>query len=174
MAGRSSGRSPEQALRVSPDQASARPDPLREDRVYHGIKSADGKARILVEYVVFGLTERGGAEVVRELHPAYDVFSWGYNGGGPAEAGRAVLADALEVADPDCFGELRGDFCFDIVTQLPAEWRLRRGAVLRWVRGWCAEHDVTRLPHAVTQPPPANPYWPPQPLAPNIVDNLAG
>jgi len=162
MAGRSSDTSPEQALRASQDQARARPDPLREDRVYHGIKSADGKARILVEHVSFGLTEHDAVEAVRELHPpAYGGFSWGYNGGGPAEAARAVLADALEVADPDSFGELRSDFCFDIVTQLPTEWRLRRGAVLRWARGWCAEHDVTRLPHAVTQPPPANPFWPP-------------
>ncbi len=36
------------------------------------------------------------------------------------------------------------------------EFRLRRGAVLRWVRGWYAEQQITDLPAAVATLPPIN------------------
>jgi hypothetical protein len=42
--------------------------------------------------------------------------------------------------------------------QLGDEWRLRRGAALRWVRGWYAEHDLTGAPRSVLSPPAISPY----------------
>ena len=56
------------------------------------------------------------------------------------------------------FIALRVDFCWDVRSQLCEEWRLRRGAVLRWVRGWYAERGITALPQAVAQLPPIDPH----------------
>ena len=44
---------------------------------------------------------------------------------------------------------LRNDFTFDVMSQLADERRLRLGAVLRWVRGCYAEHDLDHPPKAV-------------------------
>lgn len=98
-------------------------------------------------------------------------FNWGYNGTGPLRAAAAILADALSLGDPaDCGMDpfsprpdtilitLRGDFTWDVTSQLCEEWRLRRGAVLRWVRGWYAEHGITGIPAAAAQLPPISPY----------------
>ncbi|GAA4024940.1 hypothetical protein GCM10022247_56730 [Allokutzneria multivorans] len=145
-----------------------------EDRTYHGIDHPDGQAaaRIFVEVSQYGPTERelahqDGRLRLRELH-AFDEdrgggFGWGYNGGGPSRAASAVLADALDepqerydfptsvdrVAD-----RLRKDFCEDVLSQLCGEWRLRRGAVLRWARGWYAQQGITPLPSALAALPP--------------------
>ena len=70
--------------------------------------------------------------------------------------------------DPDPFSPwphttlttLRGDFTWDVTSQLCEEWRLRRGAVLRWVRDWYAEHGITGLPAAAAQLPPISPHPP--------------
>ena len=145
------------------------------DWAYHGIgprMSADGRAHIMVEDVAFGPTERQDTAVLRELaEPAYGGFLWGYNGSGPLWAAAAILADALGLGDPAACGidaaspqrddtliALRGDFTWDVTSQLCEEWRLRRGAVLRWVRGWYAEHGITNLPQAAAQLPPINPH----------------
>jgi hypothetical protein len=69
MAGRSSDTSPEQTLRASQDQCQGTRQIRRVRIGYHGFKSADGKARILVEHVSFCLTEHDVVEAVRELHP---------------------------------------------------------------------------------------------------------
>ena len=53
---------------------------------------------------------------------------------------------------------LRNDFTFDVMSQLGDEWRLRRGAVFRWVRGWYVEHDLDRPPRTVLSPPAISPY----------------
>jgi len=37
-------------------------------------------------------------------------------------------------------------------TAMPRRIRLRRGAVLRWVRGWYVEHDLDRPPRIVLGP----------------------
>ena len=55
------------------------------------------------------------------------------------------------------FSELCSDFCWNVLTQLCEEWRMRRDAVLRWVRGWYAEHGIADLPQAAVQPPSACP-----------------
>jgi hypothetical protein len=146
------------------------------DWTYHGIgplTAADDGAHILVEVTEFGPTERQKITVLRELaEPPYG-FHWGYNGGGPGRAAAAILADALSLGDPDTcgigtaasplnttLGELRFDFCWDVLTQFCAEWRMRRGAILRWVRGWYAEHGFIDLPQAAVQLPPAYPHPP--------------
>jgi hypothetical protein len=160
-----------------PRAAAGRPP---GDWTYHGLGplvTEDERAHILVEVTEFGPTERQKVTVLRELaEPAYGGFNWGYNGGGPGRAAAAILADALDLGDPDTcgigpaasprnitLGDLRFDFCWDVLTQFCEEWRMRRGAVLRWVRGWYAEHGITDLPQAAVQPPPASPH-PPAPL----------
>ena len=111
----------------------------------------------------------GRVAILRELPaPSSGDFGWGYNGSGLNWAAKAVLADALKLSDPGRIGIgpgredstlslLRQDFCWDVTTQLCDELRMRRGSVLRWVRGWYAEHGIADLPAAAVQPPPANP-----------------
>lgn len=173
MGGKSHSRIVKSVTAASPDQAGPQRDHSRDDWAYHGIGptgSADGAAHIVVEDTVFGLTERKGIPVLRELAtPAYGGFSWGYAGGGPARAAAAVLADALGLGDPDSCGlgalrpgdvltRLSIDFCWDVMIQLCDEWRLRRGAILRWIRGWYAEQGIPNLPPAAVQLPPCDPY----------------
>jgi len=157
------------------DGPRARPSRLLYDWTYHGtgpVMSADDRAHILVEDVESGPAERQGAAVLRELaEPADGGFGWGCNGTGPLRAAAAILADALSLGDPAGCGPdpfspwpdtilttLRGDFTWDVTSQLCEEWRLRRGAVLRWVRDWCAEHGITGLPTAAAQLPPVSPH----------------
>jgi hypothetical protein len=62
-------------------------------------------------------------------------FGWGYNGGGTSRAAAVILADALNLGDPVKCGmlvRLREAFCLDVLSQMCKEFRLRRGAVLRW------------------------------------------
>jgi hypothetical protein len=120
----------------------------------------------LVEKPESGPTERANAPVFRVLCPkdeeTFGGFGWGYNGGGTSRAAAAVLADALDLGDPDACGmtmlayprndtlvELREDFCVDVLAQFPAEWRIHRRAVLRWARGWYAEHNIAAVPEAI-------------------------
>lgn len=148
---------------------------LRDDGdwTYHGVwrsASLEEKARIFVEHTVFGSSERAGIPVLRELPgQRWGGFGWGYNGGGPSRVAQAVLADALELSDSGRVGLgperedptfclLRQDFCWDVTTQLCDEWRMRRGTVLRWVRGWYAEHDIADLPAAAARLSPASPH----------------
>jgi len=78
-------------------------------------------------------------------------FGWGYNGGGTSAAAELILGDAT--GEQPSF-DLREAFCEDILMQLCDNWRLSRGAVLRWVRGWYTEHDKDALmPAPVASPP---------------------
>jgi hypothetical protein len=44
------------------------------------------------------------------------------------------------------------------MSQMPHdEWRIRRSAILRWVRGCCA-HEGTEPPAAAVGLPPASPF----------------
>lgn len=177
MGGKSEKRKVKPTAAASQDQdgPGVRPSQSLYDWAYHGtgpLMSADDRAHIRVEDVVFGTTERRGVAVLRELaEPPGGGFNWGYNGTGPLRAAAAILADALGLGDPaDCGMDpssprpdatliaLRGDFTWDVTSQLCEEWRLRRGAVLRWARGWYAEHGITSLPAAAAQLPPASPY----------------
>lgn len=145
-----------------------------EDWVYHGVvnQPSQEQPRIFVEQVAFGPTERQSVSVLRELIPPPDGgFLWGYTGGSPARAAQALLTDALALPTLGALDRtgarkgydtlsvrLRNDFIFDVMSQLGDEWRLRRGAVLRWVRGWYVEHDLNHPPRAVLSPPAISPY----------------
>ncbi|WP_331736674.1 hypothetical protein OG426_55145 (plasmid) [Streptomyces canus] len=149
-----------------------------EDCTYHGVQdgpeTGNGDeaewqpARILVENPEFGPTERQDVTVLRELaEPEAGGFGWGYNGGGTSAAAAAILADALDLGDPDKCGigyatypedevlvQLREDFCDDVLSQLCDEWRLRRGVVLRWSRAWYLQRGISELPAALRELPP--------------------
>ena len=145
------------------------------DWTYHGIDgvvSGDDEARILVEEVEWGPTEREDVTVLRELVPQPDEggFLWGYTGGGPTRAAAAILADALNLPGPGpgefhgtrwqddrIWISLRNDFCVDVLSQLCHEWRLRRGVILRWIRGWYAEQALTSIPQAAIDLPVIEP-----------------
>ncbi|MEV0649907.1 DUF6166 domain-containing protein [Phytomonospora sp. NPDC050363] len=143
---------------------------------YHGIPGgvdAAGNyrsARILVETAEPGPTERERARLLRELVDE-DGYGWGYNGSGTSNAAAAILADALELGDPDTIGmsmaahpenrvltELREDFCVDVLAQACDEWRMSRGAILRWARGWYLQHGDPDLPTSLAKLPPVPPY----------------
>jgi len=142
------------------------------DWTYHGIDGGDDEARVLVEEMEWGPTERQNVTVLRELlpQPGEGGFLWGYTGGGPTRAAAAILADALDLPgpgpgefhgtrmldDPVWVG-LRNDFSADVLSQLCSEWRLRRGAILRWARGWYTEQGLTSIPQAVMHPPVIDP-----------------
>ncbi|MFF3275961.1 hypothetical protein ACFYWU_34235 [Streptomyces chrestomyceticus] len=151
---------------------------VHEDRTYHGIQHGPEShrndaeewqpTRIFVEKPEFGPTERQRVTVLRELaEPEDSGFGWGYNGGGTSAAAAAVLADALDLGDPDECGigyvspseddvlaQLREDFCDDVLSQLCDQWRLRRGVILRWALAWYLQRGITVLPAALTELPP--------------------
>lgn len=145
------------------------------DWTYHGIDglvSGDDEARILVEAVEWGPTEREDVTVLRELVPQQGEggFLWGYTGGGPTRAAAAILADALDLPGPrpgELYGtrwqddrtwiRLRNDFCVDALSQMCPEWRLRRDVILRWVRGWYSEQGLTNVPPAAIDLPVIEP-----------------
>jgi Family of unknown function (DUF6166) len=130
-----------------------------EDRTYHGTNRDDGEPdewfRLVAELSEFGPTEREAPYQLRELVSEISDLGWGYNGTGTSATADAILRDALNLAPTDDLPvELREDFCEDIVAHFPEEFIIRRGAVLRWVRGWAAGRGVTDLPAVVTDPPP--------------------
>jgi hypothetical protein len=124
---------------------------------------------------------------LRELaEPAGGGFGWGYNGTGPLRVAAAILADALSLGDPAGCGldpfspwpdttltTLRGDFTWDVTFQLCEEWRLRRGAVLRWVRDWCAEHASPACPRQLPSCRPLAPIHAPARTGPGPARNLS-
>src|SRR5260370_16569418 len=54
--------------------------------------------------------------------------------------------------------QLRADFMWDVTCLLTPEWRMRRSAVLRWVRGWYADKGLADPPAEAVGLPPADPY----------------
>jgi hypothetical protein len=129
-----------------------------EDRTYHGVQRDDDAEndRIEIELAEYGPTERQSVYVLETLYenptpPMARDFGWGYNGGGTSAAAMVILRDALGEEPSQ---DLREDFCEDVLSQFCDEFRIRRGAVLRWVRGWYAERDTDELPQAVRDLPP--------------------
>ncbi|MEV6731363.1 MULTISPECIES: hypothetical protein [unclassified Streptomyces] len=50
-------------------------------------------------------TWKAGSQLLRELpEPDDGGFGWGYNGGGTSRAAALILADAVELGDPDGCG----------------------------------------------------------------------
>lgn len=117
-----------------------------DDRCYHGVSSRE----IVVELFA---AKADDPEVIGRLVPNGPAgeFNWGYIGTGPNTAGKAILSDALG-SEPT--QRLWQDFADDVLSQCAAEFRLRRGAVLRWVRGWAAQHNITSLPDVLANLPP--------------------
>jgi hypothetical protein len=144
------------------------------DWTYHGLpETHDAPPRIVVERTRWGLYEKENAQVLRELQPDPELggFHWGYNGGGPGRAAAAILADALMLSDGGPWERdsldrdalqirtaLRIDFLWDVTCLLTPEWRMRRSAVLRWVRGWYADKGLADPPAETVGLPPADPY----------------
>ncbi len=105
----------------------------------------DGRGqRVWVFTTQSGWTDREGKEPLRELQAPDPVigFHWGFDGSDPMQVAKAILADAL-AGEPS--HRLAWAFRDEFVSQFPAEFRMRRGAILRWVRGYACElgqHDV--------------------------------
>ena len=132
-----------------------------EDRTYHGFND-DGSSdpndrfRLVVELSEFGPTER---EYPYQLRHLKGSFGWGYNGSGTSETAEAILRDALDLpARAQLLQEMQSAFCEDVVAHFAEEFMIRRGAVLRWARGWAAQHGVTNLPKALINLPPVSRY----------------
>jgi hypothetical protein len=148
--------------------------PRDDDRTYHGLPHQQtddggwGPRHLQIELTAFGPTERETVTVLRTEHELdAGGFGWGYNGGGTSRAAAVILADALDLGDPvaggialssypedETFVQLREAFCEDVLSQMCDEFRLRRGAVLRWARGWYAQQGITHVPAAVASLPP--------------------
>jgi hypothetical protein len=141
---------------------------IETDWTYHGIADHPTSltGRILVETSHDGPTSRADVEVLRELRvsPAEYSFGWGYNGNGTSCSAAAILADALALGDPAQAGmtidsplneslcRLREAFCWDMLTVLGTEWRLRRAVVLRWSHGWYLSNAIEVLPAVLRRP----------------------
>jgi len=132
----------------------------RDDRTYHGVQhdeivngSDQEPARIFVELSEYGPTERETVVELYELESTYHSLQmgWGYDGSGTSAAAHAILTDAMGIEPAS---QLREHFCEDVLAVVCDEFRLRRGAVLRWVRGWYAQHGVDILPQILTDLPP--------------------
>lgn len=95
-----------------------------------------------------------GREPLRELtspDPAM-TFNWGYTGSGANQVSRAILGDALGIT---VSLPMYQAFTADFVAQFPAEFRLRQGAVLRWVRGYLCDRGRHDFPEQI---PPVDPH----------------
>jgi hypothetical protein len=141
---------------------------IETDWTYHGItdnpKSLTG--RIVVETSHDGPTDREHVQVLRKLRvsPSRHAFGWGYNGNGTSCSAAAILADALALGDParagmtidsptnDTLCRLREAFCWDVLTVVGSEWRLRRAGVLRWAHGWYLANGIEILPAVLRRP----------------------
>jgi hypothetical protein len=144
------------------------------DWTYHGKYRETGDqatAQILVEQVDLGPGPQREGAVLREISPPADGgFLWGYTGGSPTRVAEALLADALELPSLEALGntdlgpgldrlwvQIRDDFIMEVISQQCSEWRMRRSALLRWVRGWYADHDLSAVPPAALHVRPADP-----------------
>lgn len=139
--------------------------PYDADRTYHGTHNdasddADQWFRLVVELSEYGPTQRKSSYQLRQLKPPRGTgFGWGYNGGGTSRTAEAILRDALDLDQSEKLSvEMREDFCEDVVAHFTDEFLIRRGAVVRWVRGWAAGRNDIDLPAVVTNPPPVSQY----------------
>lgn len=129
-----------------------------EDRTYRGYRYSSGALAIDIELAEYGPTQRQGVQVIRTLTSGTlfekAQLGWGHNGTGASAAAYEILTDALGEPAPD---ELREAFCEDVLSQFGTEWRLRRGAVLRWALGWGVQHGVMgQLPGILRSLPPVD------------------
>ncbi len=125
------------------------------DHCYHGVyEFAKRYSGIVVERCEYGPTEREiNLTILRRL-PEDDgpepYYTWGYIGDGPRDTAAGILTDALGEPPSE---EMMVAFTQDVVSQLPVEFRMSRGAVLRWARGWAAQVRLKQLPAALVDLP---------------------
>jgi hypothetical protein len=132
-----------------------------EDLSYHGIHGDVGGNRLHFRLFLepthwTPISNMRLAEPVQrqELrHPSDNDFGWGYNGHGTSRTAATILQHALGETPSDL---LREDFCLDVVAHLTDMFYLRQGAVLRWARGWFAQHPSERMPAALSTLPPVD------------------
>lgn len=133
-----------------------------QEWTYHGFSGPGRGKGLQVELPECGPTERQDLTVLRSLR-AEDA-GWGWNGGSTSRAAARILADALELGDPDEAGmgvaagnetltRLREDFCDEVLMQMAQEWWLSRTAVLRWVLGWYTQLDIRPMPAVLRRLP---------------------
>lgn len=118
------------------------------NRIYHGLAEVDDDNGhlIVAELGGGGPTQRDQTQRLYQLdNPhrfnGYRTFLWGYEGTNPRETAQVMLNDALGVDPPKM---LRQAFTTDFVAHWheDQEWWLPRRTILRWVKGWCAEHRI--------------------------------
>jgi hypothetical protein len=129
------------------DRAAKRP--RNDDRCYHGTSNGDGHTVAVELFQPKG--EPGKPIGMLPADGPAGGFNWGFIGTGTNTTAKAILTDALGYVPSQ---RLWQDFADDVLSQCPAEFRLRRGAVLRWVRGWAAEGGVVNLPAVLADLPP--------------------
>jgi hypothetical protein len=124
---------------------------LDDDRCYYG---SDGK--VVVQRLRNGKLVSSGSKVLVELTSPDPImtFNWGYIGSGANMVSIAILADALEVPAEKITLPIYQAFTGDFVSQFPAEFRIRRYAVLRWVRGYFCLKGTHNFPAEVPEGDP--------------------
>lgn len=130
---------------------------LDDDRTYYG-----NNGHVFVHRFGSGWTERENKKPLRELTPLDPIvtFNWGYIGSGANQVAIAILSDALEIPADKVPLRLYQDFTGDFVSQFPEVFRIRRYAVLRWVRGLFCDQDIHNFPAEL---PVASPHRQPRP-----------
>lgn len=110
-----------------------------QDWTYHGVDGETGVITVMTTQ--HGPTERERSSRKLRVIKAdwHGPLGWGYQGGSPGRTAHALLTDALAVDRDEVAQDLIRTFLTDVVSNLTHEFRLRRAAVLRWVRGYYAE-----------------------------------
>jgi len=113
--------------------------PVREDKTYHGRRSADGSCDVWVveDHTKLLTAEAVNESATRDLPLRLDLhnhsptgFEWGYGGSGPAQLALALLADALgdEIAQVQY-----QDFKMAVVSGLGVCWTITADEIRRFV-----------------------------------------
>jgi hypothetical protein len=117
--------------------------PAPPDRIYVGLRGPGGSR---IEVRDPGQPPRPLLHLVRHSPTG---FEWGYEGSGPADTARSVLADVS--GDPDPAPALYQAFKREVIAGFGDELRLTADGV----REWLSAHRARPEAHARTAPGPA-------------------